>query len=257
MSKAIASSKVVIDGEISPATIIFSPITGKILEIIRRVVNRDDPILARYDVQLYRVMDPYVIMPGLVDSHVHLNEPGRTSWEGFASGTQAAASGGVTTVVDMPLNCIPPTTTLANFHTKIAAARGQTWVDTAFWGGLVPDNLGELVPLIRAGVRGFKGFLMDSGVEEFPMVTPPYIERAMETVKDEDTLLMFHAEMAPDNESDSKTSSLCKSPLLQAVEPIGANLAEISQVTCSVDPRQYDEFLRSGRTRSKWLQLVL
>jgi allantoinase len=98
-------------------------------------------------------------------AHVHLNEPGRTDWEGFATGTRAAAAGGVTCVVDMPLNAIPPTTTVAHLETKRAAARGQCTVDVAFWGGVVPGNAGELGPLVKAGVRGFKCFLIESGVE--------------------------------------------------------------------------------------------
>ena len=105
-------------------------------------------------------------------------------------------SGGVTTVVDMPLNAIPPTTTVENLHIKLDAARGQMWCDVAFWGGLVPSNLQELVPLIRAGVRGFKGFLIDSGVDEFPMVSKRYIMDALELLKTEKTLLLFHAEMS-------------------------------------------------------------
>lgn len=134
------------------------------------------------------------ILPGIVDAHVHLNEPGRTEWEGFASGTQSAASGGVTTVIDMPLNAIPPTTTIANFDKKLQAAEGQTWVDVGFWGGLVPDNLKDLKPLINAGVRGFKGFMMESGVDEFPEIDCEYIKNALEEVKGLSTMLMFHAE---------------------------------------------------------------
>ena len=103
-------------------------------------------------------------MPGLVDAHVHLNEPGRTEWEGFWTGTRAAAFGGVTTVVDMPLNAIPPTTTVNGLKEKIAAAQGQCWVDVGFYGGIVPGNEKELKPLVQEGVRGFKGFLIDSGV---------------------------------------------------------------------------------------------
>ena len=168
MSKVISSTRVVIEGAIIPATIVFSSITGKILDIFEdEILSEKDLRLRSYDVVSYRNFGSLVIMPGLVDSHVHLNEPGRTPWEGFATGTQSAASGGVTTIVDMPLNSIPPTTTLANFQRKINAATGQVWVDTAFWGGLVPDNLDDLIPLIRSGVRGFKGFLMDSGVEEW------------------------------------------------------------------------------------------
>src|SRR5262245_58944010 len=92
-----------------------------------------------------------VVMPGLVDSHVHVNEPGRTSWEGFATATRAAAAGGVTTLVDMPLNSIPPITTRDGFIEKLAAARGQCWIDVAFWGGVIPGNTYELKPLLEAG----------------------------------------------------------------------------------------------------------
>lgn len=197
MSKALASSRVLVDDEIGPATVVFSLDSGRILHIEPLVLAEGHPVLHRFNVHHVRDVSPRVIMPGLVDAHVHLNEPGRTEWEGFATGTRAAAVGGVTTVVDMPLNAIPPTTTVANFELKIAAARGQTWVDVAFWGGLVPTNLRDLRPLILMGVRGFKGFLIDSGVDEFPAIDPPYILRAMAEVKGLKTLLMFHAEMQP------------------------------------------------------------
>ncbi|GMM38026.1 allantoinase [Saccharomycopsis crataegensis] len=199
MSKAITSSKVVIDHTIAPATIVYSIESGKILKIFPGILKPNCPELSRYDITSsnnnYRDVSPYVILPGLVDAHVHLNEPGRTEWEGFATGTQAAAFGGVTTVVDMPLNAIPPTTTLQNFHTKIHAAKGKTWVDVGFWGGLVPDNLDDLEPLMDAGVRGFKGFLIDSGVDEFPAIDTGYINQALEKVKGRSTVIMFHAEM--------------------------------------------------------------
>jgi allantoinase len=107
------------------------------------------------------------LLPGLVDIHVHVNEPGRTDWEGFATATRAAAAGGVTTLLDMPLNSIPPTTTAAHLAVKRAAAEGQCWVDVGFWGGAVPDNAADLKALHDAGVFGFKAFLVDSGVAEF------------------------------------------------------------------------------------------
>ncbi|MDQ6716592.1 MAG: allantoinase AllB [Actinomycetota bacterium] len=135
-----------------------------------------------------------VLLPGLVDSHVHVNEPGRTEWEGFASATKAAARGGVTTIVDMPLNSIPPTTTVEALEVKQAAASGQTWVDVGFWGGAVPDNLGHLEPLHRAGVFGFKCFLLPSGVDEFPFLGSADLERAMREVAGFDGLLIVHAE---------------------------------------------------------------
>ncbi|SCW00218.1 LAFE_0B12046g1_1 [Lachancea fermentati] len=195
-TKAIASNHVVLDHKYTHATIVYSTDTGKIVEIYREIIpSRSDPRLSRFNVQEYIIVSPYTIIPGLVDSHVHLNEPGRTEWEGFASGTQAAAAGGVTTVVDMPLNAIPPTTTIENLGIKLAAAQNQLWCDVAFWGGLVPSNLEDLVPLVRAGVRGFKGFLIDSGVDEFPMVTERYIRDALRLLAGEKTMLMFHAEL--------------------------------------------------------------
>ncbi|CUM62648.1 uncharacterized protein PRCAT00000202001 [Priceomyces carsonii] len=208
MSRALSSTRVLIGDEIIPATLIFSIESGKILQIERKVLQKSDPLLRLYNVlpKDYRNVTPLVIMPGIVDAHVHLNEPGRTEWEGFATGTQAAASGGVTTVIDMPLNAIPPTTTVANFNLKICAAKGQTWVDVGFWGGLVPDNLESLKPLISMGVRGFKGFLIDSGVEEFPAIDGNYILQAMKEVENLSTLLMFHAEMQPNmNEGPALT----------------------------------------------------
>ena len=111
-----------------------------------------------------------VVSPGIVDTHVHINEPGRTDWEGFDTATRAAAAGGVTTVVDMPLNSVPATTTAAALEAKRTAARGQCHVDVAFWGGVVPGNAGFLDELVEAGVRGFKCFLVPSGVDEFPAV---------------------------------------------------------------------------------------
>ena len=109
-----------------------------------------------------------MLLPGLVDTHVHVNEPGRTDWEGFASATRAAAAGGVTTIVDMPLNSIPPTTTLAGLEIKRAVARPQVMVDVGFWGGAVPTNLDDLEALHAAGVFGFKCFLLALGGRRVP-----------------------------------------------------------------------------------------
>ncbi|PJI94622.1 allantoinase AllB [Luteimicrobium subarcticum] len=135
-----------------------------------------------------------VLLPGLVDSHVHVNEPGRTAWEGFASATRAAAAGGVTTLVDMPLNSIPPTTTPDALDAKLAATAGKLTVDVAFWGGAVPDNLGALAPLHDAGVRGFKAFLAPSGVDEFGHLGPDELDRALSEVAALDSVLVVHAE---------------------------------------------------------------
>ncbi|CAG7653620.1 allantoinase AllB [Actinacidiphila bryophytorum] len=135
-----------------------------------------------------------VLLPGLVDSHVHINDPGRTEWEGFATATAAAAAGGVTTVVDMPLNSIPPTTTTAHLDVKRATARGKVHTDVGFWGGAVPGNLPDLRPLHEAGVFGFKCFLLPSGVDEFPQLTPPEVEAALAELTGFGGLLIVHAE---------------------------------------------------------------
>ena len=143
-----------------------------------------------------RIPDDCVLLPGLVDTHVHVNEPGRTEWEGFASATAAAAAGGVTTIVDMPLNSVPPTTTLAGLRAKQAAARGKLHADTAFWGGAVPGNLDELRPLHDAGVAGFKCFLLPSGVDEFPPLDEAGLRAAMSVIASFGGLLIAHVEDA-------------------------------------------------------------
>jgi len=145
---------------VSPATITISTQSGKILSILPTILPRS----SFSDDTVYVDHTPNLLLPGLVDAHVHLNEPGRTEWEGFETGTKAAASGGVTTVVDMPLNAIPPTTTVANLNEKIKASQGKCWVDVGFYGGIIPGNSDHLLPLVEAGVRGFKGFLIESGV---------------------------------------------------------------------------------------------
>lgn len=189
----VASSRAIRSGGLSAATIVISNATGKITATFDSVVPPSDfpPNTP------YTDYSPHILLPGLVDAHVHLNEPGRTEWEGFYTGTQAAAFGGVTTVVDMPLNAIPPTTTVANLHEKIKAAQGQCWVDVGFYGGIIPGNVGELKALVREGVRGFKGFLIESGVEEFPAVSSTDIEKVFAELADEPTTVMFHAEMIP------------------------------------------------------------
>jgi allantoinase len=137
-----------------------------------------------------------VLLPGLVDTHVHVNEPGRTDWEGFASATRAAAAGGVTTIVDMPLNSIPPTTTLAGLDAKRDCAAWQAHVDVGFWGGAVPGNVPVLQALHDAGVFGFKCFLIDSGVEEFPPLDAEQFRAAMAETARLGALLIVHAEDA-------------------------------------------------------------
>jgi allantoinase len=159
-------------------------------ELIAEVVEHVDP----GDAQVIDLPDNQVLLPGLIDSHVHVNEPGRTEWEGFETATAAAAAGGVTTIVDMPLNSVPTTVDVAALHAKQRAAAGQLAVDVAFWGGAVPGNADRLRPLHDAGVVGFKCFLLPSGVDEFPPLAPDDLAAAMRTIAGFDGLLIAHAE---------------------------------------------------------------
>ena len=157
--------------------------------------------------ELFEVADDSVVMPGLVDTHVHVNSPGRTEWEGFRSATRAAAAGGVTTLIDMPLNSIPPTTTLAGFKTKLEQARDECSVDVGFWGGVVPGNTEQLAPMLEAGVVGFKCFLVPSGVDEFEHVTEEHLRLAMPELARLDALLIVHAELPGPIKANGRSSS--------------------------------------------------
>lgn len=158
------------------------------------------------------------LIPGLVDTHVHVNEPGRTEWEGFASATRAAAAGGVTTIVDMPLNSIPPTISVEALNIKREVAEGQTHVDVGFWGGAVPGNTADLRPLHDAGVFGFKCFLLHSGVDEFPPLDVDELEKDMRELADFDAVMIVHAEdsraidRAPQPEGDDYAKFLASRP---------------------------------------------
>lgn len=151
----------------------------------------DEPPSAARTVSLE---DDEVLLPGLVDTHVHVNDPGRAEWEGFESATRAAAAGGVTTILDMPLNSVPPTVTLDALGTKQDAARGRVFVDVGFWGGAVPAHIGDLAGLYEAGVFGFKCFLVDSGVPEFPHLSHTQLRAAMTETGRLGALLLVHAE---------------------------------------------------------------
>jgi allantoinase len=138
----------------------------------------------------------FALLPGLVDSHVHINEPGRTEWEGFETATRAAASGGVTTLIDMPLNCIPETTDVHALSAKRAAAQGKSWVDWAAWGGVVRGNADSLLPLAAAGVPGFKCFLIHSGIDGFAWVDETELRLALAQLRGTGLPLLAHAEVA-------------------------------------------------------------
>jgi allantoinase len=182
---AIRARRAVTPGGIRPVTVAVRG--GRIAAI----AGFGDPLDA---VTVEELPIQEVLLPGLVDTHVHINEPGRTEWEGFASATRAAAAGGVTTVVDMPLNSIPPTTTASALRLKQTAARGRIWVDVGFWGGAVPGNQTELAGLHRAGVFGFKAFLIDSGVPEFSCLGQTGLEATLAEVTRLGGLLIVHAE---------------------------------------------------------------
>ena len=171
---------------VRPATIHIQD--GRITRIGRHEDWSEGPAAERYDA------GDFVVSPGIVDTHVHVNEPGRTDWEGFETATRAAAAGGVTTVVDMPLNSVPATTTTAGLEAKRTAARGQCHVDVAFWGGVVPGNASHLDELVEAGVRGFKCFLVPSGVDEFPAVDERDLAAALPIIARRGVPLLVHAE---------------------------------------------------------------
>ena len=183
--RVIRAGRTYVDGSFRPAAVVIEG--GRIADIVgmRDRVSNAASVL---------VPDDAVLLPGLVDSHVHVNEPGRTEWEGFRSATLAAAAGGVTTIVDMPLNSLPPTTTAAALEIKRAAAAPSAYVDVGFWGGAVPDSLGALAPLHEAGVYGFKCFLSPSGVDEFPHLDSAQFLAAAAEVAALDSRLIVHAE---------------------------------------------------------------
>jgi allantoinase len=160
-------------------------------EVIREIVRLDQvPPQAK-------IVDfgDAAILPGLIDAHVHINDPGRTEWEGFETATRAAAAGGFTCVVDMPLNCVPATTSVGALQAKRAAAKGRCWVNWAAWGGVVADNQQGIINLAGAGVRGFKCFLVHPGIDEFTMVTEKQLRQALPYVAETGLPLLVHAEL--------------------------------------------------------------
>jgi allantoinase len=181
---AIRSRRTVLPGGTRPAVVV---VTGS---VITAVEDYD----ASFDASHWVDVGDLALLPGLVDTHVHVNEPGRTEWEGFATATRAAAAGGVTTICDMPLNSSPPTVSVDALRDKRAAAAGQCFVDVGFWGGAIPGNTGSLAALHEAGVIGFKCFLVDSGVPEFPPLDEAGLRSALAVLAGLDALLVVHAE---------------------------------------------------------------
>jgi allantoinase len=186
MAKALRSTRVLTPNGIAPATVVVEE------ERIAAVRGWDDvPAGAKL-----HDFDDLVILPGLVDTHVHINEPGRTEWEGFETATRAAAAGGVTTLVDMPLNCVPETINVTALEAKRNAARCKVWVDWAAWGGVVRGNAEELQPLVHAGVPGFKCFLIHSGIDGFAWVNEKDLRLALGKLAGSEIPLLAHAEVA-------------------------------------------------------------
>ena len=185
-SFAICSNRVVTPEGVRPAAILVDG------EKVEGIVSKN-LVPSQY---LVEDVGDLVAMAGLVDTHVHINEPGRADWEGFETATKAAAAGGITTLVDMPLNSSPVTTTVEAFQQKITSANGKLFVDCGFHAGLIPGNAGELPNLIDAGVLGVKAFLIDSGLEDFPRVTHRDLRRAMPVIARREIPLLVHAELA-------------------------------------------------------------
>lgn len=211
MDRVIRGRRVMVPTGLAPAALHIAG--GRIVEVTAYEQTGSAPVVEAGD---------FLVTPGLIDSHVHINEPGRTEWEGFATATEAAAAGGITTVVDMPLNCIPATTTRAAAETKLHALRDQLHVDVAFWGGVVPGNTSELEGLARFGVPGAKCFLCPSGVDEFPHVVRADLDRAMPVLRDLGRTLLVHAEV-----------------------PGPLDAAEARLIAEHADPRRYETYLRS------------
>ena len=181
MMNSFSSQNVLTPEGDDPATILVED--GRIVSIRRGVRNGNHDFGNLY------------ILPGLVDTHVHINDPGRADWEGFITATRAAAAGGYTTLIDMPLNAIPATTSVAGLEAKCSAAAGNCLVDYGFWGGVIPGNEQEIEPLAASGALGFKCFLCPSGVDEFPMVTEPDLRSALPHLARAGLPLLVHAEL--------------------------------------------------------------
>ncbi|KAK0097750.1 hypothetical protein PV326_014053 [Microctonus aethiopoides] len=238
--QAFASQRTVLEDEISPAIVVVA--NGKIVDVVRgRIDEKIADVKRKYSGIIVEDFGSSVLMPGLVDSHVHVNEPGRTHWEGFYTATKAAAAGGVTTIVDMPLNSIPPTTSVENLEEKMSVANENIHVDVAFWGGVIPGNTDQLRDMVKAGVVGFKCFLCPSGIDEFPHVSLKNVEEALKELSTTDSVLAFHAELEENVSINGMDPTLYKTFLharppsmeVSAVKAI-AFLCQKSKVRCHI-----------------------
>ncbi|MBK7382555.1 MAG: allantoinase AllB [Flavobacteriales bacterium] len=209
-SVAIHSRRVVLPSGVLEATLIIAD--GKISEVLPGKVERENIP--------FESVGNKVIMPGVIDAHVHINEPGRTEWEGFETATKAAAAGGITTMIEMPLNASPVTTTVAALKLKLEAAKGKLHVNVGFYGGVIPSNIDDLDELLKSGVFGIKAFLTHSGIDEFPNVTEADLRKALPILKKHDATLLVHCEL-----EDANTQHVTHQPV--------------------TDPRSYAAYLAS------------
>ncbi|MCB0758613.1 MAG: allantoinase AllB [Flavobacteriales bacterium] len=216
MPKAIHSTRIITPTGVVEATLILAD--GKIKEVISGKVQREG-------IPFESVGDK-VIMPGVIDAHVHINEPGRTEWEGFETATKAAAAGGITTLIEMPLNASPVTTTAAALWVKLEAAMGKLHVNVGFYGGVIPGNIDDLDELLGAGVFGIKAFLTHSGIDEFPNVTEADLRKALPILKRHDARLLVHCE-------------------LEAAAGVVRTMHASSHTNTSPDERSYANYLAS------------
>ncbi len=220
----LRARRAIVDGAETACSVVVSDGRIVAIEAYDAEVEAPDEIV---------LADDEVLLPGLVDTHVHVNEPGRTAWEGFASATRAAAAGGVTTIIDMPLNSVPPTTTLEALRTKQDVARDQIVVDVGFWGGAVPGNLADLAELHEAGVFGFKCFLIHSGVDEFAHLDSDGFAEAMDEVARLGALMLVHAEHA-DQVDDSRAAGPSYAGFL-ASRPPAAEQSAVAEVVAQAE----------------------
>jgi len=212
----VSSNRVLVDGRLRPATI---QVEGSGITRIEPRTEDRGPRPEDYG--------DLVIMPGVVDSHVHVNEPGRTEWEGFVTATHAAAAGGITTIVDMPLNSIPPTTTVDSLYEKAHAMAGELRVDVGLWGGVIPGNLHELRVMLTEGALGFKCFLVHSGVDEFPNVDERQLRDAARELAGAGAPLLVHAELPQFLEVERRPSAGAEYATYLATRPPKAEDAAI------------------------------
>lgn len=193
---AIYSNRIITPNGIKEAYVLIRK--GKILDVVDELQQGS-----------FHVVDAgnNVVMPGIVDPHVHINEPGRTDWEGFDTATKAALAGGITSLVEMPLNASPVTTTVAAYEQKLKATAGKLHSNSGFWGGIIPGNEKEIEPLIEKGVLGFKAFLTHSGIDEFPNVREEDLRKAMPLLAKHGLPLLVHCELSSNQSSISNPKS--------------------------------------------------